>query len=105
MKLTQFRDVLNSVSPDINVYHEEALKEENQFIVWNENKIKSLYADSECAEFKYSVTVIYITKTEYDETPLEIMQKFDENFIAYGDCKIEHMTGTDTWIYSWEAEV
>lgn len=104
MKLTKFRDILNSVSSEVKIYHEIPLKEEGKYVVWSETGMRMLFSNSRGSEMVHTIRVHYFTDKEYDEIPYLMQDVFDDNGIAYSKCKIEYINEISYWAYTWEVE-
>lgn len=103
MNLQNFRDVLNSTG--INVYHGVGDGEKRNFISWLEFGRSSLFADGKSCEVKYIINVTYFTKIEYDEKNIINIEKaFNDNFIAFSDCRIDYSVEIGFYSYTWRVD-
>ncbi len=104
MTIKDFKNLL--IQSGVPVYHQQAHKQINKYIVWAETSQKSLKADGATAETTAIVAVDYYTNTEYDDTFnnfLLFLETFDE--ISVSDCDIEFDSNTGYTRYMTTIEV
>lgn len=104
MKLSDLRDVLLEVLPD--VFHYEAWAKPDKYIVWAEdNEARSLNADNQKDEQVIEGTIDYFTKEEYDSNVKAIQQKLNSIDLAWQLSSIQHEKDTGYIHYEWVFEL
>jgi beta-glucanase (GH16 family) len=107
MKICDFvSNVLVVACP--NVYHDQAFKETDEYIVWTITGKKMLRADGMRDEAAGQYYIDIYTKKEFSEIPArleQLMDMYDE--IAYDDpaCSYDIKTGYTHFVYSVEVTV
>lgn len=104
MNLVQFRDILNTISP--NVHHYEASKEKGNYIVWaEEGEGSNLWADNKKIEQCITGTIDYFTKDEFDPLVNTIQDTLTNNEISWSLNSIQYEKETGYTHYEWVWEV
>lgn len=105
MTLREFRDILCSI-PDVSVYHRNAYKSDDNYIVWQEVGEISLDGDGVPAEKGVRIAVDFYTKTEYSEIPAQITETLSVcDDICIDDPVIDYEDDTGYTHYAYTAEV
>lgn len=103
MKLSDLRDVLLEVLPD--VFHYEAWAKPDKYIVWAEDtEASSLNVDDTKEEQIIQGTIDYFTKTEFDNTVVLIQQKLNSIDVAWQLSSIQYEEDTKFIHYEWVFE-
>ena len=104
MKLSDLRDVLLEVLPD--VFHYEAWAKPDKYIVWAEdNESDAGYGDNKKITQVIQGTIDYYTKTEFDNTVVLIQQKLNSIDVAWQLSSIQHEKNTGYIHYEWVFEL
>ena len=100
MQLTNIRDILLTVTPDVSHYH--AQNKPDKYIVWAEDGQKgSLYGDNQMTEQVIQGTIDYFTKQEYDPNVKKIQKALNDNEISYRLNSIQREEETGYIHYEW----
>lgn len=83
MSLQEFRDLLLTVTDA--VYHFEAAKEKEEYIVWQELKDGGLYGSDNLCEKVKKVQVDFFTKKEFPEMLERLKAALKNDCIAYDE--------------------
>lgn len=104
MKLTDLRDAL--VDTEIPVYHFEAYKQSDKYIVWAEDgEAGATYADNKMVSQRLEGTIDYYTKDEFDGNFDLIQEKLNSLDIAWKLNSIQHEEDTKYIHYEWVWEM
>lgn len=103
MKLTDLRDALLEVMPD--VFHYSAKLKPDKYIVWSEDgEAGSSNADDHKEDQVIQGTIDYFTKTEYDPIFNSIQQKLNSIDISWRLNSIQRENDTGYIHYEWVFE-
>ena len=89
----------------VPVFHLEAAKSENRYIVWREVREKTLRANGKVAIRISVIAIDYFTKEEYDDLPKKIESAIDSIGAAHSDAEIDYESDTGYSHYAWTCEV
>lgn len=104
MKLSDLKNLLVSVGKP--VFHYEATKQSDQYIVWAEDgEGASGRGDNQKTIRVIQGTIDYFTKTEYDDTVDTIEAKLNEADIAWKLNSIQYEQETGYIHYEWVWEM
>lgn len=100
MSLVDLRDLL--LTTGVPVYHYEAHKQENNYIVWAEDGQGSAnYSNNHMVIQTIQGTIDYFTKTEFDPVFDTIQGKLNSIDIAWSLNSIQYEEDTDYIHYEW----
>ncbi len=103
-KLKKIRDVLVSCHHD--VYHYEAPKGLQKYIVWAEDgEGDPLELDNNKVEQVITGTIDLFTKSEYDELIDTIQDALNQNSISFNLSSVQYETETEYIHYEWRFEI
>ncbi len=105
MTVKEFRDVLCGLE-GVEVFHKEAHKSSDNYIVWNELGGLSLDADGNRTETGMRISVGFYTKQEYSVIPTELelmLCEYDD--ICLDGPEIDYEEDTGFTHYEYLAEV
>lgn len=103
MKLSDLRDSLLEITPD--VFHYEATQKKDKYIVWSEdNESDSGHADNKKTIQVIQGTIDYFTRIEFDDNVALIQQKLNSIDIAWRLNSIQHERDTKFIHYEWVFE-
>lgn len=106
MTLTDVRDLLVGVDPDVEAYHYVAKEEKGNYIVWaEESDGSSGHADNKRTTKVMEGTIDYFTKTEYDPIVDKIEKALNDADMGYKLSSIQHEDDTGYIHYEWEWEI
>lgn len=104
MKLSDLRDALLEVIPD--VFHYKARAKPDKYIVWAEDsEAGSLEADDKKEEQVLQGTIDYFTKMEYDPNFQLIQEKLNSIEISWRLSSIQYEEETGYIHYEWVWEM
>lgn len=101
--LDMIRDALLTVTP--NVYHYEAFKKTDRYIVWAEDGAHGDYADNSMVTQVITGTVDLFTKMENDPYFDAVQDALNSIDIAWGLNSIQYEDSTGYTHYEWSWEV
>lgn len=87
------------------IYHDKALQEDGNYIVWETVKQHSLVADNRHIEISTIIDVNFYTENEYSDTPYKIEQLFDDNDICFDDRVDDFDEESGQKRYIWTVEI
>ena len=103
MKLSNIRDILLTVTPDVSHYN--ALNKSDKYIVWAEDgQSGSLHGDNQMTEQVIQGTIDYFTKEEYDPNVKKIQQAINSANIPFRLNSIQHEEETGYIHHEWVFE-
>jgi hypothetical protein len=105
MTIKDFRDMLLTLSPGIQVFHNTARGVEGDYIVWSEASKRRRTADNVTAFEALRIAVDYFTHSEYDENHKLIENSFDKYGVAYSGAVIIYERDTGLTHYAYTAEI
>ena len=107
MTLTEFRDILVNLGKKINVpvYHYNALKQPNKYIVWAEDSQGSAdWGSDTMINQTLEGTIDYFTKMEYDPNVKEIQNTLNNGNISWRLNSVQFEDSTKYIHYEWVFE-
>lgn len=104
MTLAGFKDILTSF--EVDVFHFEAYKATNDYIVWRELEGIGLSGDNQIAESGMLIAVDFYTKQEYSTIPERITKRLELcDEIAVEQPTVVYDEDTKLIHYAWTCEV
>ncbi len=102
--LKNLRDVLLTIG--VPVYHFEALKQDDKYIIWTEEgQASANYADNKMVTQMIAGTIDYFTKEEFDENFDLIQEKLNNADVAWELNSIQFEEKTKYIHYEWTWEL
>lgn len=103
-KIRKIQEILKTVSD--NVGHYEAMKKDDQYIVWAEDaEGKRIAADNKKAEYSIQGTIDYFTKEDMDPMTERIHNALKKAGIAFYLNSVQYEEETGYIHYEWIWEV
>jgi hypothetical protein len=103
MTLQEFSQLLLTVTE--NVYHFEAWKESNEYIIWQELQPRSMHSDNGRSEVIQRVQVDLFTKEEFTELLDKLLEVLEANDVAFDDPIPDYDSETKVMRYIIQCEV